>query len=100
MIQDRDYAVLTKKDRYTIFSYNGQSITFLHGKDLLQYLSVVEWDHGYLVVQCLGKEKGTYEDYIDLPYILENLYMDPAEYLGGIQEVRIANDERTLSGDV
>ena len=66
----------------------------MHGKDLLEYKSVVEWDKGYLVVNCFGKAKKEYEDYIDLNYILERLYMDPQEYLNGIEEVRIANTRR------
>ena len=66
----------------------------MHGKDLLEYKSVVEWDKGYLVVNCFGKVKKEYEDYIDLNYILERLYMDPQEYLNGIEEVRIANTRR------
>ncbi len=66
----------------------------MHGKDLLEYKSVVEWDKGYLVVNCFGKVKKEYEDYIDLNYIPERLYMDPQEYLNGIEEVRIANTRR------
>ena len=66
----------------------------MHGKDLLEYKSVVEWDKGYLVVNCFGKVKKEYEDYIDLNYILERLYMNPQEYLNGIEEVRIANTRR------
>ena len=46
---------------------------------------------GYMVVDCLGRIKGEYEDYIDLSYILENLYMDPQEYLAGVKGVRIKN---------
>ncbi len=55
--------------------------TFMHGKDLLKYLQVKEWEDGYLVVDCLGKVKGKYEDYIDMPYILEKLYMAPKSFL-------------------
>ena len=32
-------------------------------------------------VDCLGKVKGKYEDYIDMPYILEKLYMAPKSFL-------------------
>ena len=66
-------------------------ITFMHGKDLIKYLRVKEWDNGYLVVECLGKVKGKYEDYIDLSHILKNLYMDPEENLRDIQGVIIEN---------
>lgn len=86
-------AILSSKGRYTKFFYNGRTITFIHGKDLIKYLSIKEWDNGYLVVDCLGKVKGTYEDYIDLSYILENLYMDPNIYLKNIKRIVIDNDE-------
>ena len=84
-------AILTNKGRYTTFEYDGRTITFLHGKDLIEYLAVKEWDDGYLVVECRGKLKGIFEDYIDLAFILENLYMDSRMFLRGIKEVRIAH---------
>lgn len=86
---DHSFAILTKDGRYTKFIYNGKTITFMHGKDLLKYLRVKEWKDGYLVVDCLGKVKGQYEDYIDMPYILEMLYMNPKAYLGGMRGVKI-----------
>ena len=86
---DPSYAVLTNVGRYSMFSFKGKTITFMHGKDLRKYLRVKEWNDGYLVVDCLGTVKGQYEDYIDMPYILENLYMDPRSYLCGMQGVTI-----------
>ena len=71
--------------------YNDMVITFMHGKDLIKYLSVKEWDNGYIVVECMGKVKGEYEDYIDMAYIMENLYMNPEECLRGIRGVEIEN---------
>ena len=41
------------------------------------------------MVECLGKVKGRYEEYIDLPYILSSLYMNPETYLNGLQGVEI-----------
>ena len=70
---------------------NDMVITFMHGKDLIKYLSVKEWDNGYIVVECMGKVKGEYEDYIDMTYIMENLYMNPEEYLRDIRGVEIEN---------
>ena len=84
------YAVLSNTGRYTKFTFKGKTITFMHGKDLVKYLQVKEWKDGYLVVDCLGKVKGQYEDYIDLPYILKNLYMDPDAYLSGLEGVTIS----------
>lgn len=86
---DQSLAILTNSGRYTKFIFKGKTITFMHGKDLLKYLQVKEWKDGFLVVDCLGKAKGKYEDYIDMPYILENLYMDPVTYLSGMQGVTI-----------
>lgn len=83
------FATLSNSGRYTRFSYNGRTITFMHGKDLLKYLRVKEWKDGYLVVDCLGRVKGQYEDYIDMPYILERLYMNPQVFLHGMQGVTI-----------
>ena len=91
-MSDKGYAVLSKNDRYTKFNYNNRTISFLLGKDLVKYLSVKEWDNGYLVVDCFGKIKGVYEDYIDLNYILKNLYMDPETYLKGVKGVVIADE--------
>ena len=86
---EHSYAILTSDGRYTKFIFNGKTITFIHGKDLLKYLRVKEWKDGNLVVDCLGKVKGEYEDYIDMPYILEMLYMNPKDYLRGMRGVKI-----------
>ena len=91
MADKQKYAILKSTGRYTQFVCKGTTITFLHGKDLIKYLSVVKWDAGYLVVSCLGKIKKEYEDYIDLSYMVEKLYMDPSSYFDGIDEVRIEN---------
>ena len=86
-----NYGRLSSKGRYSTFAFDNMFITFMHGKDLIKYLRVKEWDNGYLVVECLGKVKGEYEDYIDLSHILKNLYMDPEESLRDIQGVIIEN---------
>ena len=82
---------LSSHGRYSKFAFDGTVITFIHSKDLVRYLEVKEWDKGYLVVKCLGKVKGEYEDYIDLSYILQNLYMDPDRSLNDINGVVIDN---------
>ena len=89
---EENTAVIACCGRYTKFSYKGRTITFLHGKDLLKYLKIKEFEGGYIVADCLGKIKGEYEDYIDLPYILEKLYIPPQEYLSGLKKVVIQND--------
>ncbi len=88
---DASIATLSKAGAYTRFAFNGKVISFLHGKDLERYLTVKEWKDGYLVVDCLGRVKGRYEDYIDMPYILEMLYMNPEEYLKGLKGVAVSD---------
>lgn len=84
-------ASLDIRGRYTRFSFGNWTLTFLHGKDLLQYLAVKSWDSGLLVVDCLGRLKGRYEDYIDLSHLLGELHMDPAASLAGLSGVDIAH---------
>lgn len=86
---DNSTAVLSISGQYTKFLFKGRTITFLHGKDLERYLSVKEWKDGYFVVECQGKVKGKYEDYIDMTYILENLYMDSETFLSGMKKLEI-----------
>ena len=88
-MEENSYAKLRNNGRYTQFIYKDTVITFMHGKDLQRYIKVKEWDDGYLVVDCLGTVMGKYEDYIDMRYILENLYMDPEEYLKDVKGVVI-----------
>ena len=87
---EKGYARLSAHGRYTKFSYEDMVITFMHGKDLIRYLAVKEWDNGYLVVMAKNKtKKEAQEDYIDLLPILENLYMNPEEFLRPIKGVEL-----------
>ena len=88
-VAEKGMGLLSTHGRYTQFAYNDIVIKFMHGKDHIKYLAVKEWDNGYLVVECLGKTKGEYEEYIDLSYIFENLYMAPEEYLRDVKGVVI-----------
>lgn len=82
-------ATLSSAGRYSRFSYQGRTITFMHGKDLQKYLRVKDWKDGLLVVDCLGSVKGEYEDYIDMPDILDKLYMNADVFLSGMQGVKV-----------
>lgn len=82
-------AILTNKNRYTMFTYKGITITFLHGKDLVRYKVVKEYSDGCLTVICEGKIKKEFEDYIDLKFLADNLYMDSDAYLAGLEGVDI-----------
>jgi len=82
-------AVLSSKGEYTTFTYGDRTLTFLTSKDLDRYLSVKEWDNGYLVVTAKYKSRPEEEEYIDLLPILNNLYMDAAKFLNPIKGVDI-----------
>lgn len=90
----RSVAYLDNREDYTIFTFNDHSIRFLTGKNLIRYLRVKEWDHGYLVVDCLNRSDPNVEieDYIDLIPILKNLLIDPVRFLDPITEVKIADE--------
>ena len=82
-------AILKSKDEYTIFQFNNQVIRFMTSTRLERYTSIVEWDHGYLVVMAKYKNIGEVEEYIDLVPILDNLYYDVDKFLEPIKEVKI-----------
>ena len=85
----KEYGILTSKDRYTKFSYMDYTITFMTSKDLIKYVSVKDINDGILTVSCKGRIKKEYEDYIDLPYILTTLKMNPDVYLKGLKGVEV-----------
>ena len=84
-------AILSNDKEFTCFSYNGRIIRFRTSSKLERYTRVVEWDNGYIVVMAkyegLPKEE---EEYIDLIPILENLYINPQDFLKNIHKVRIS----------
>lgn len=84
-----DFAILTSEGEYTIFEFNSDRIKFATSKRLERYTKIIEWDHGYLVVNAKYKELDEVEEYIDLIPTLKNLYYDVEEFLKPIKEVRI-----------
>ena len=88
---EEEFARIKVDGKYSFFIFRDQCIKFRTSTKLRKYLQVKEWDNGYLVVECRGKLKGVFEEYIDLAYILEILYMDPQTFLRGVEEVRIAH---------
>ena len=54
-----------------------------------RYVEVKDWDNGYLVVIADYKGLGLTEEYIDLLPILENLYINPDNFLKPIKSVKI-----------
>ena len=87
---DNSVAYLSNEGRYTIFTYGNKTIRFITSKNLEKYVSVTEWDNGYIVVQSKNFNREPEENYIDLNPILENLLIDPSTFLKPIKEVRLS----------
>jgi hypothetical protein len=85
----RNYAILKNEGKFTVFEYNNQIIRFMTSEKLERYTRVVEWDNGYLVVMAKYIDMDEIEEYIDITYILNNLYYDTENFLKPIKEVRI-----------
>lgn len=85
-------AFISNKGRYICFSYNGHNVRFKGPYSLVRFDKVKKWDDGYLVVNAVYEhEQEPVEDYIDLAPILEDLYIDPEEFLKGIKNVEVSN---------
>ena len=84
-------AVLSNDSRFTSFAYNKKIIRFKTSPKLEKHTRVLEWDNGYIVVMAVYNGVET-EEYIDLIPILENLCIDPQEFLKNIREVCILYD--------
>lgn len=82
-----DTAILSSKGGFTTFSFGGNTVKFLTPK-LVRYTRVLKWDDGYLEVGA-DYGKGEVEEYIDLDPILEDLYLDPREFLSAISNVEV-----------
>lgn len=90
MQQMEHIAILGNKGRYTSFSFGGKEVRFLSPSNLAGYRRVAKWDNGYIeAVADYGK--GEEEEYIDLIPILENLFIEPKEFLAPIDKVEVAN---------
>lgn len=86
-------AILTNDKKYTIFKYGKYIIRFKAPYSLEKYVSVKEWDNGYLVVMAKYRHnENEEEEYIDLIPILQALYFDVDNFLKPIEKVRISYD--------
>ena len=89
---NNDRAYLSNDKDMIKFQYGEKIIRFRGPYSLERFTSVKEWDNGYLVVMAKYQhDKEPEEEYIDLVPILENLYIQPEEFLKSIKEVRIEN---------
>lgn len=85
-------AILSSDKQFTSFIFNGYNIRFKTSSKLKKYTRIVQWDNGYIVVMAKYEGIPEVEEYIDLIPILENLYINPDEFLKPIQKVRIQYD--------
>ncbi|MBR2215384.1 MAG: hypothetical protein IJ849_06455 [Selenomonadaceae bacterium] len=86
-------AILSSCDGYTVFRYGDYNIRFVAPYSLEKYISVKEWDAGYIVVMTKYRHNSEpEEEYIDLIPILENLYIDKDKFLQPIKKVRVCYD--------
>ena len=93
MFKKTHTAFLSSKDGYTVFTFGKTCIRFLAPYSLEKYIDVVQWDNGYLVVNAkYTHSKEIIEEYIDISYILNNLYMDEKRFLRPIKEVKVLYD--------
>ena len=88
---DNERAYLSNDKDMINFQYGEKIIRFRGPYSLERFISVKEWDNGYLVVMAKYQHnKELEEEYIDLIPILKNLYIDAAHFLKPIKEVRLA----------
>lgn len=82
-------AWLSSRGELTSFSFAGKTVRFRTSPRLVRYEKVLTWDNGYIEVMADYGSLGVMEEYIDLCPILENLLMDPNEFLSPIRKVEV-----------
>ena len=55
-----DYATLSNEEGYTVFEFENYRIRFKAPYSLEHYISVKEWDNGYLVVMAKYSHNNEY----------------------------------------
>ena len=84
-------AILSSGDGYTIFRFGGYNVRFKAPYSLERYLSVKEWDNGYIVVMAKYKHSDEpEEEYIDLGPILRDLCIEQKAFLAPIKKVEVS----------
>ena len=84
-----DTAYLSSAGNYSSFAYGGDVIRFMTSPRLVRYEKVTNWDNGYIEVVARYGDRDE-EEYIDLVPILENLCIEPTEFLKSIKNVEVA----------
>lgn len=84
-------AQLSNEGGFTVFSIEGTRLRFRAPHSLERYVRVKQWDEGYLVVDAQYSHlTAPEEEYIDLVPILEDLYIDPEEFLSSVERVEVS----------
>lgn len=91
---DNHTAILNSQGNMTHFYFGDKHIRFQTAECLERYVSVKEWDNGYIVVMAKYEGIGEIEEYIDLCPILDNLYINKEEFLKPIETVIIDYNEQ------
>lgn len=85
-------ALLSNNGGFTVFSHGGTTLRFRAPHSLERYVRVKQWDDGYLVVDAkYAHLSNPEEEYIDLVPILEDLYIDPEEFLSSVDGVEVSH---------
>ncbi len=88
---DIEKAYLSNDSDMIKFQYGDKIVRFRGPYSLEYFISVKEWDNGYLVVMAKYKHnKEPEEEYIDLVPILRDLYIDVSKFLKPIKGVELA----------
>lgn len=83
-------AYLSVANGFTVFQTEQQTLRFKAPYSLQKYVSVQEWDHGYLVVKAkYSHNQDAEEEYIDLIPILMDLCQDADAFLSPIKKVEV-----------
>lgn len=83
-------AQLSSAGRYTVFTFGDQRLKFIAPYSLERYVSVSEWDRGYLVVMAkYAHDDNPIEEYIDINSVLSDLGMDQDKFLDPIDRVEV-----------
>lgn len=87
-------AFLSNCGKYTSFSYGDYIIRFRTSDMLERFVKINTWNKeiGYIEVMAKYKDLPVEEEYIDLLPILENLYIEPKQFLENIDKVEIKYD--------
>ena len=87
---DNDRAYLSNDKDMIKFQYEEKIIRFRGPYSLERFISIKEWDNGYIVVMAKYQHNTELEEeYIDMIPVLRDLYIDASVFLKPIKEVRL-----------